>query len=35
MSKTIHQNVPFRASPDALFDTYLSGSSRPGGISDE
>jgi activator of HSP90 ATPase len=24
MSKTIHQKVTFRASPDALFDTYLS-----------
>jgi activator of HSP90 ATPase len=24
MSKTIHQTVTFRASPDALFDTYLS-----------
>ena len=24
MSKTIHQNVTLRASPDVLFDTYLS-----------
>ena len=24
MPKTIHQRVTFRASPEALFDTYLS-----------
>jgi hypothetical protein len=28
MPKTIHQNVTFRASPDALFDTYLSSPGR-------
>ena len=26
MPKTIHQNVTFRVSPDALFDTYLNSS---------